>query len=72
MAQRLFRYEIEYYNEYLDKNIKDRGIMTAGSYVNAVMRLCRPEGYGSDLISVKVYDLGESIITDEDLEISMK
>ena len=72
MAQRLFRYEVEYYNEYLGKEAKDCGIMTAGSYVNAVMRLCRPEGYGPDLISVKVRDLGNSILTDEELEDDMK
>ena len=55
MAQRLFRYEVEYYDEYLDEETKECGILTAGSYVNAVMRLCHTEGYGPDLISVKVY-----------------
>ena len=70
MAQRLFKYEVEYYDEYLDEETKECGILTAGSYVNAVMRLCRPEGYGADLISVKVYDLGDSILTDKELETS--
>ena len=71
MAQRLFRYEVGYYNEYLDQECVDKGILTAGSYVNAVQRLCRPgDGYGPDLTYIKVQDMADSIMTDSDLECS--
>ena len=69
MAQRLFRYEICYDNEYYGKEMVDKGFLTAGSYVNAVQRLCRKEeGYGPDVIYIKVYDMIDSIVTDCDME----
>ena len=71
MAQRLFRYEVSYYNEYLNEEVVDKGILAAGSYVNAVQRLCRPgEGYGPDVSYIKVQDLIDTVMTDDDLECS--
>jgi len=73
MAQRLFRYEVGYYNEYQNKEVAEKGFLTAGSYVNAVQRLCRKEeGYGPDVTYIKVYDMIDSIITDRDLEATKK
>lgn len=69
----IFRYEVTYFNENKCEEVHEKGILAAGSYVNAVMRLCHPEkGYGPDLIDIRVADLCEEIVADDELAAVIK
>lgn len=71
---RIFRYEINYYNEFEDEEKVDKGIVAAENYAEAVSKLCNADiGYGEDCVNyVKVTDCCDAIITDTDLMIDLR
>lgn len=68
----IFRYTVEFFDEYEGVEKTEKGIVTAENYAEAVRLLTDPEtGYG-ELFSVKVSDLDDRVITDSDLAITLK
>lgn len=71
---KIFRYEVNYYDEYSDKELTEKGLVAAENYSDAVSKLCDTDhGYGENcLIYVKVWDLDDTIIVDSDLMIDLR
>ena len=68
----IFRYEVSFYDEFKDEERTEKGICAGKDYGDAVNKLVDPDkGYG-DVISVKLWDLEDDIITDSDLEIDLR
>lgn len=70
---KIYRYIVEYYDKFKDEETTSKGILSAKDYMEAVKLLLSDEyGYGEDLISIKVIDLDDSIISDDDLAIDLR
>ena len=70
---RIFRYEVNYYNEYENEEKVDKGIVAAENYSDAVSKLCSTDEYGEDSLSyVKVWDCYETVLTDADLMLDLR
>lgn len=70
---KIFRYVIEFYNTYKDEETTEKGILAASDYDEAVALLTSSEfGYGKDLISIKLLDLYDTVVPDDDLAIDLK
>ena len=70
---KIYRYIVEYYDKFKDEEVAAKGLVSAKDYMEAVKLLLSDEhGYGEDLISIKVIDLDDSIISDDDLAIDLK
>ncbi len=71
---KIFRYEINYYDELTFKDKFEKGIVAAKNYADAVSKLCSTDqGYGEALvIDIKVTDCIDAVINDEDLLIELK
>lgn len=68
----IFRYEVFFYDEFKDEERTEKGICTGENYGDAANKLVDTnKGYG-DVISVKLWDLEDDIITDSDLEIDLR
>lgn len=68
----MFRYEVGYYDEYKDAEVIEKGLVAADSYVDAMSKLINPDTGYSEVFSVKLTDLCDSILNDDDLKISLK
>lgn len=70
---KIFRYVVEFYDTYKDEEVTEKGILAASNYDEAIALLSSSEfGYGKDLISVKLIDLYDTILSDSDLAIDLK
>ena len=70
---KIFRYIIEFYDTYKDEETTEKGILAASNYDEAIALLASSEfGYGEELISVKLIDLYDTILSDSDLAIDLK
>lgn len=70
---KIFRYVVEFYDTYKDEEVTEKGILAASNYDEAIALLSSSEfGYGKDLISVKLIDLYDTILSDSDLAINLK
>lgn len=68
----IFRYEVFFYDQYNDEERTEKGICTGKDYGDAANKLVNPDtGYG-EVISIKLRDLDDEIITDKDLEINLR
>lgn len=67
--ERLFKYELTYYNQYLDKEVTDIGILCAEDYCDAARKLTSNEGYGKEnTYSIKIEDTQDSVLNTEELK----
>ena len=68
----IFRYEVFFYDEFKDEERTEKGICAGENYGDAANKLVDSStGYG-DVISIKLRNLDDEIITDKDLEIELR